>query len=442
MSLTRHECYEASNPGAIFVFVVHTPCMVACIVTTVLFWYNYHYGQSDDLKSTRNVIKTSIAEKQTKDSKFIQKIGGTTLILYSVFVLLVFVSFLLEVSMDCPDISVWFLIIGSVAYFSGFVGVVTLFTYRIRIAFENTKYEVSSRLLTIFKIIGVCVIVLLVSVSILRVTNVISPDTSAGILLFAVLLLLFYCLVLLRLFLSKLNGVINDFGSQFGKLSDKQLITLQRSNSGSFDAQNSDFLFSTQTNGDGNGNGSENDRENVQAGAPDGTNTPYVNRLINDISELKIKYTLMVIIALVSSLFFLVLAIMSIRVVKINGPYRLEAKVMTSIMSIDSFVNCLCLFLQFDFSHNLYKKLCLCCHNKCQDRYTNKANKELIKSGHGNMQLKRTNSQKIRFESNTNNINSDEKKKENVETMDIVYNDENKNNSVAMGHKILTTFQA
>ena len=75
-------------------------------------------------------------------------------------------------------------------------------------------------------------------ITILRVIDVVSPSAGGGIVLFDVLLLFFYGLVLLRLFLQKLNGVINDFAVQFGKLPEKQLIKLTRSNSGSFDASN------------------------------------------------------------------------------------------------------------------------------------------------------------------------------------------------------------
>ena len=166
-----------------------------------------------------------------------------------------------------------------------------------------------------------------------------------------------------------------------------------------------------------------------------------MTRLINDISELKIKYTLMVIIALISSLLLFVIGILALQI-KIDGPFRLEAKLSSAILSIDSFVNCFCLFLQFDFSQNLYKKLCVCCHNRCQDRYTNKANKQLIKFGHSNMKLKRTKSKDIVFECNNNsnneNKNENEKDKQ-VEQIDVVFDDET---NLGVGHKIINTLQA
>ena len=446
MSYVTGECYEASNPTAIFVLVVQTPCMVGCICLTALFWYNYHYQQSDDLKSTTNVIKTSITEKETKDSRYIQKLGGATLIFYCVFTLVFFMSLVMDISMRCPDISFWILPIGGVSYMGAFLGVIILFTNRIIIAFANTKYEASPHLLTMVKIIGVFAGILAALMSILRAINVVSPSVAGGTILFVVLLLFFYGLVLLRLFLKKLNGVINDFAIQFGKLPKKQLIELTRSNSGSFDAsnmiKNSDFMH-------------------TNAGSQDGTNKPYATRLINDISELKIKYTLMVIIALISSLFFLILGIISLEI-KINGPFRLEAKISSAIVSIDSFVNCVCLFLQFDFSQNLYKTLCVCCHNKCQDRYTNKANKELIKSGHLDMKLKRTKTKEIVFECNNNNDNNNddddktgwssakenentnekekEKEKEKqVDKIEVVFDDQT---NLGVGHKIINTLQA
>ena len=444
-AIISDECYEASNPSAIFVLVVQTPCMVACIGLTILFWYNYHYAQSDDLKSTTNVIKTSIAEKRTKDSKHIQKLGGVTLVFYCLFIVALFVSLILDVSMDCPDIGAWILPIVAASYIGGFVGVATLFTNRIIIAFENTKYQASPRLLTISKIIGVFVFVLLVGVSILRVTDLMSLAVGSGIMLFAVLLLFFYCLVLLRLFLIKLNSVINDFATKFGKLPKKQLISLTRSNSGSFDAskmiKNSDFNFESNTN--------ENGKAEATVGAQDGTNAPYVTRLINDISELKIKYTLTVIIALISSVFFPLLAMIVVEIFKINGPFRLEGKVSTAIVSMDALVNCVCLFLQFDFSRNLYKTLCTCCHNKCQDRYTNEANKQLIQLGHGNMQLQRTKSKEIIFKSNNHNDetcvdkenNCKNKMDKHVDKTDIIYEQESNNDNL-VGHKIINTLQA
>ena len=446
MSYLSDECYEAHNPGAIFVFVTQTPCLVACIGITVLFWYNYHYQQSDAQKSSSNVIKTSIQEKSTQDSRYIQKIGGITLIIYSLFILVVYISFIMDISMDCPDSSVWILIIAVGFYMGGFLGVITLFTNRIIIAFKNTKYQASPRLLTTVKIIGISVVILMASMSILRLVNVIGQTVQDGISLFAVLLPFFYCLILLRLFLSKLNGVINDFAIKFGNLPKKQLIKLTRSNSGSFDASkmtkdndfNFDFNFEMNWN--------ENENDNVKAGAQDGTNKPYVTRLINDISELKIKYTIMVIVAIISSLFFLILAMISVEIFKVNGPIRLKGKVQTAILSIDSFVNCFVLFLQFDFSQNLYKKFCIFCHNKCQDRYTNKTNKQLIKSGHGNMKLERTKSKEIIFKSNSNNNNNTNENKNNNENtkdkIDVVYDNECNNDNVAVGQKIINTLQA
>ena len=189
MSYATDECYKASNPGAIFVLVVQTTCMVGCISLTALFWYNYHYQQSDDLKSTRNVIKTSIAEKERKDSRYIQKLGGTTLIFFCVFTSVFLISLVLDVSMGCPDISFWILPIGGVSYMAGFLGVITLFTNRIIIAFKNTKYETSPHLLTILKIIGVCFIVLAIIITILRVNDVVDSSVVTG----TVLPVFYYC---------------------------------------------------------------------------------------------------------------------------------------------------------------------------------------------------------------------------------------------------------
>ena len=62
MLYVASDCYEAHNPTAIFESVAQTPCMIGCISFTGLFWYNYLYQQSDDLKSATN--HTSMEEKK------------------------------------------------------------------------------------------------------------------------------------------------------------------------------------------------------------------------------------------------------------------------------------------------------------------------------------------------------------------------------------------
>ena len=121
-------------------------------------------------------------------------------------------------------------------------------------------------------------------------------------------------------------------------------------------------------------------------------NMRHLTRLISDMS----KYTILVLFALISSFVFIILMIFVRIIVENNNYFSLLARL---IESFDCLVNCICLVLQFEFSKKYYKILCAKCHTKCEDRYTERTNKQ------NDQKLQRLASGELGFQVNGTNAN-------------------------------------
>ena len=110
--------------------------------------------------------------------------------------------------------------------------------------------------------------------------------------------------------------------------------------------------------------------DELQIGKDVVINMHYLTRLISLMS----KYTLLVGTAIASTFTVMLLLILDVIFVRGNiNPY-LEESIFRVFITIDALVNIICLALQFRFAKRYYLKICLVCHGKCENRYTNQTN--------------------------------------------------------------------
>ena len=234
--------------------------------------------------------------------------------------------------------------------------VLILFSIRLIKTFSNTQYAMSKR----FKywIIFVTFILLtgsLVAVTLLMIDNEADALGAGGanaILITSSLLILFdvFCgIVLLFLFLSKLTAIIANYNVAVS-----------------------------------NNNDNDNDNDDVIM----------LDEMISDMS----KYTILVCIAMASTLIVAFMPILLV-VSDVNDVY------VATILCIDSFVNGICLILQFKISNKIYFVLCNCLHKQCIKRQKKYISKYIRKQQNTNFKEKgNANGQEMILKNN--NINN------------------------------------
>ena len=157
------------------------------------------------------------------------------------------------------------------------------------------------------------------------------------------------------------------------------------------------------------------------------TNMRYLTKLINDMS----KYTILVSMAIISSFLFQLLVFLFVEL--INGTELVIQKYEMIPLIIDSLINCICLILQFDSYKKYYNIICIKCHLKCQNRYTNKTNMKM-KNG---QQLERLQSGELGFKVNKNDNNTANDNNNNDDNIDDIVATDNEIGLVAQ--KSITT---
>ena len=338
MSLANH-CYDFEE--AIIPLIFATPTAICSVVCLIYFLCNYNYKSQKSLAN--NLSSTSSTIKGL----------GAPMILYCLFVCQQLVIITIDLMTGCTERA---LIVSAVlCYFGAFLFVLCLFTIRIIKTFENTQFAVSKRFIMGCKILVLIVLLVLCITTILNITDIL-PDELANRPIIGALLtltLLIYGLVLLQLFATKLNHVINNFIKQFGKVSPRDLAQLNRSISVSFDHDPSNVLGGGLSardtaeaidKADTTGLASDNDNNGINNGGVTVTtpknvqNMRNLTRLIADMS----KYTIIVGIAILSSLLATILGVIIVETA-FHDSDTLAATYAFIPLGVDCLVNCACL---------------------------------------------------------------------------------------------------
>ena len=138
------------------------------------------------------------------------------------------------------------------------------------------------------------------------------------------------------------------------------------------------------------------------------SNMKHLTRLIKAMS----KFSILVVVSVITT--FVNYFICCIVWFVIFDEYSIIGMIIAAMLScIDILINTICLILQFDFSKKYYKKICIKCHKKCENRYTQKTNKinkdtKLIRLQSGEFGIKKSNSIQIEdIEQKNNQINNE-----------------------------------
>ena len=205
---------EAATPTIIIAFMVLFICI---LLARFCLKYNS--------KSTIHGIKTAEA------AKTIRIAGGAGLLCYFVGMLLFLMHGMSNIVQSCSD-SYNYHIIPSLAYpinYSGFSVLLVLFSLRLIKTFEETKYAISHNMAIFLQVATILPFVVLFLIGILRGTDTIGENVAIRGGFGLIILMMLLSFILLRLFVVKLGLVINDFIEQFGKVSQIDLATLNKS---------------------------------------------------------------------------------------------------------------------------------------------------------------------------------------------------------------------
>ena len=243
-------------------------------------------------------------------------------------------------------------------YVTNLTLVILLFGFRLIYTFKNTVYAMKSRLK--FWLIGM-VITNVISLILCGVFFAVS-STSIGafILAFVQMFCIINGIVLLIIYINKLNYVINDFLKEFGALSGDALNKLNKQLS---EAYATGQMESIKTNSDDNNNNDNNNDNNNNNGEMFD-----LNRIISDMT----RFSILIGVAAVSTVLIMIILV-------ILSSLKTLSIYFAPLTLIDVIVNNICLILQFKMSRKFYKKFCICFIDKCQERQTKQINESISK---------------------------------------------------------------
>ena len=276
-----------------------------------------------------------------------------------------------ELSVVTIVMGMWIIGWALVFYYDNIWSVLTIFAFRLHFTFNDTAFALSNPVKYYMIFVISCIFI---AHCVNTITDLNSSNSPFAATLGAITLMfsVINAFLLLALYISKLNNVIQHCINQFGNLTPPQLDKLNKSLT--VDATLNDLSFvtmdagskNTDININGKAGAGTTDRT-VVAGIDDKDvdNLRSLTRLISDMS----KYTILVAFASVSTFIFAILLIMVVVVIGV----QIEAAFMVLFM-IDSVVNTTCLVFQFEFYKKSYFKFCGKCHKLCETRYTEKAN--------------------------------------------------------------------
>ena len=236
-----------------------------------------------------------------------------------------------------------------------------IFGLRITKAFKNTKHEMGRLFSTwLFVLIFIMFSCLITAVSAL-IADKGEIATIGGSVAF--MFSTINGIIMLIIFITKLNKVIADFLVQFGAISGETMIKLNLQLS--VDLQERD----EQLQQSGSEHGAEVD---IDVGT--GTYTAGLDKnmvVLNNIIADMIKYTILIGVAMSSTS----LAAMFLPIVR--SFKSVSFAYLNLLVCIDILINQICLLLQFKMSRKYYKLLCKVCIGKCQQRQTKQINNNI-----------------------------------------------------------------
>ena len=217
------DCYQLEDVLLPLVMIIICAICSIFIFLTFICKYNESGSSSNKTSSSSGSSKTS----SKKDASQIKLAAAITLTMYSISPIFFLIS--IFSNGDClfsRDIAGP----GFIFHFFAFTVVLVTFTFRIVKTFENTSYAVSERAVKIvyYGVIPFVVILMIIN-SILRLTNRVALEVTVLLALGFILLEIVWVIWVLRLFITRLNQVMNDFIKQFGKVSQIDLAKLNKS---------------------------------------------------------------------------------------------------------------------------------------------------------------------------------------------------------------------
>ena len=197
------------------------------------FWWNFNSSAKPN-----NNSGLPVKQKAIKDGKLIKIMGGVAMVFYVIGVGVIFSSSMIDLAnenqcRDAMNISVT----GWLFDFLAYCLILALFSARLIKTFSSkgnnnndiSNYVISDRNVRIIQIICAVPFFYTFFMFAMIEADVITPRGVAPLIMIYVLFIVCVSGVLLKLFISKLNLIINDFIKQFGKISEPQLHQLNRS---------------------------------------------------------------------------------------------------------------------------------------------------------------------------------------------------------------------
>ena len=163
--------------------------------------------------------------------------------------------------------------------------------------------------------------------------------------------------ILLVIFVKKLNKVIGDFLLQFGAVSGETMIELNIQVSAALETEDNEVDFKA----DGNNNDNSDNKKGLDENMV----------LLNNIIAEMIKYTILIGVAMTST------TIVSLSVPVTISSNSVPIVYIAFFATNDGLINGICLLLQFKVARKFYKCLCKICIKKCQERQTIQINKNI-----------------------------------------------------------------
>ena len=244
--------------------------------------------------------------------------------------------------------------------------ILLVFGMRIINTFKNTKHAMS----IVFKVwlftlsIIMCIIFCIAIITEISKNENRQTTLSALVAGLGIIFSVLNGMILLVIFIEKLNKVIGEFLLQFGAISNETIIKLNMQ----LDAALSEIEWTHVTTSSSSSkvnnisdhqdkNKNKNKDKSVPSGLDDGMVS--LNKIIHDMS----KFTILITIAMTSSTLFAII----LQIIRGND---LAGSYLGLCAGIDILVNDICLILQFKFARKYYKLLCKCCILQCEKRQT------------------------------------------------------------------------
>ena len=248
--------------------------------------------------------------------------------------------------------------------------VITVFGAQIIKIFTHTPYTMSKY----FKIWLIIVIVVFVASAIIAaIARIFGFYTFASYIGgFSLFFETINGIVLLIIFVKKLNKVMNAFFIKFGNVSQTTLIQLNKQVAST--PTYTTTTTSSNTNYAGHNNNMKQASKANKARKVKRARNKDINGMIalNGLIQEMSKYTILICIAMISTTMIGIIG-------PIFGIFEWADIYVCLLICIDVLINDTCLILQYQWSEKYYKKICHCLIIKCQSKQTKNINKNIVK---------------------------------------------------------------